>query len=45
VLHDDGVAAEREMRSVLFARADGYDESRIVAEHGSDLSRVELFDP
>ncbi len=30
---------------MLFAGADRYDETRIIAEYGSDLSGVELLDP
>jgi len=32
------------VRAVLLAGADGYDESRVIAEDGTDLSRVELLD-
>ena len=44
MLDDDRVAAQRKVRTVLFARANRYDEPRIIAEYGSDLRRVELLD-
>src|SRR2546423_5786256 len=42
-LDDDGIASERHMRTVLLACADRDDESRIVAEDGCDLRRIELL--
>ena len=43
MLDDDGIAAKRKMRPVLLARADGYDETRIIAQNGGDLRGIELL--
>jgi hypothetical protein len=43
-LYYDRIAPEREMRSVLLAGTDWYDQTRIITEHGTDLRRIELLD-
>jgi hypothetical protein len=44
VLDDDRVASKRQVRAVLFARADRNDESRILSENCLDLHWNEVFD-